>query len=72
MKYFSQPRQVFLPKSFHTLSNNNMKTSHEEYLDESPVSRVYRSSSLADLAVSFHENNTVTARVIVIAITPHY
>lgn len=38
----------------------------------SPLFLEFIESSLADTAVSFHENNTVTACAIVIAITPRY
>jgi len=38
---FNSVSPPFLPKTFYTLSSNNMKVCHEEYLDESPVSRVY-------------------------------
>lgn len=38
----------------------------------SPLCPEFIEHSLADLAVSIHENNILMARVIVITITPHY
>lgn len=71
MKYFSQYQQPFLPKSFYTLPNNNMKPLMKNTL-MGPLCLEFIEHSLAKLAISINENNIFAACVIVITIILNY